>query len=124
MKRDGGGSGPDPGDDSCVLRFYAAWVPSMEIAIGGSFADAPTVHARRDANGTWELGMSVPRGDGRRQRHFIAFSPDAVKRPNRWNLVKLAPRVWDMPASVHVPGQMHAFITLLGVPDPAPWEVP
>lgn len=42
--------------------------------------------------------------------------------PPRFVLYKLGPGVWKLAPSVTVPGMLHAFITIVGVPDPAPWE--
>lgn len=125
----------DPGDDSVVTRVYLAWVPSTEIALATvakpngevDTAAPPLGHIARDENGAWRLAFAVQRGPKRRQRHFalvnpFAFVPGAIARNDRWPLLKLAPGVWDVAKSIHVAGQFHGFVTLVGVPDPAPWE--
>ena len=58
----------------------------------------------------------------RRQRHFAAVNPNQHHDADSWPLVKLAAGVWDVPVSIVVPGYFHGFVTLLDVPDPAPWE--
>lgn len=35
---------------------------------------------------------------------------------------KICPGVWNLTPSFNVPEAIHAFVTIYGVPDPAPWE--
>ncbi len=42
--------------------------------------------------------------------------------PVRFLVYKLAPTVWKVAPSLTVPGMLHAYLTLVGVPSPAPWE--
>lgn len=109
----------DPGDSSVVLRVHLRWLDSVK-AVTTSVAGPPVGHIRRSEEGVWQLAFAVQRGRAR-QRHFVTVDPDGV-REDRWGLMKLGPGVWDIPESVFVEGQIHAFVTLLGVPDPAPWE--
>jgi len=39
-----------------------------------------------------------------------------------FGLRQLGPGTWRVAPSVNIPGQIHAFVILCGVPDPAPWE--
>ena len=39
-----------------------------------------------------------------------------------FGLQKIAPGVWSLQPSFHVPFLLHAFLMFHGVPDPAPWE--
>lgn len=110
----------DPCDSSVVLRAHLRWLNSV-ADVTGSMAGPPVGHVWRGDDGVWQLAFAVQRGRGRRQRHFIVVDPDGV-RQDRWGLLKLGPGIWDVPESVFVEGQIHAFITLTGVPDPAPWE--
>jgi hypothetical protein len=41
----------------------------------------------------------------------------------RWGLRKLGPTVWMVQPSIVVPGALHAFVTIVEVPEPAPWTV-
>jgi hypothetical protein len=41
--------------------------------------------------------------------------------PARWVLTKIAPGVWKPSQSILSP-DVHAYVTVVGVPDPAPWE--
>lgn len=109
----------DPGDASAVLRVYARWAKSVP-EVAGSPTGPALCHVWRDEEGKWQLALSVQRGK-RRQRHFLDVDPDNTRK-DRWGLMKLAPGVWDLPQSVLVPDQIHAFVTLVEVPDPAPWE--
>lgn len=109
----------DPGDDSVVLRVHSRWAQSVQ-AVTQAMMGPPVSHVWRDEEGKWQLALSLQRGK-KRQRHFLDVDPDGT-RQDRWGLMKLAPGVWDIPVSVVVPGQFHAFVTLVNVPDPAPWE--
>jgi hypothetical protein len=116
MKMSAGQQKQDPGDDTVVLRVYLTWCDTAKEALESPLRGC--VH--RLDNGAWQLAFSVPRVK-RLQRHFVEVTPDGV-RADRWPMARLAPGVWDLPISVHVPGQLHAYVTLIGVPDPAPWE--
>jgi hypothetical protein len=39
-----------------------------------------------------------------------------------FGLRQLGPGTWRVVPSVNIPGQIHAFVILCAVPDPAPWE--
>lgn len=120
MERAPEGQRPDPGDASVVLRLHLRWVPSVKD-VTSAMAGVPLGHVWRTEEGKWELAFSLDRGKMKRQRHFVDVDPDGVRK-DRWGLVKLAPGVWDVPVSIVVPDQIHAFVTVTGVPDPAPWE--
>lgn len=113
------GPSTDPGDDSVVLRVHLHWLHSVPEVM--TSAGPPVGHVGRDQDGAWQLVFAVQRLPTRRQRHFVSVDPDRV-RPNRWWMLKLGPGVWDIPQSIFFEGQIHAFVTLVGVPDPAPWE--
>jgi hypothetical protein len=42
-------------------------------------------------------------------------------KPCRWVFNKIAPGVWKPSQSLMMP-ELHAYFTLVGVPEPAPWE--
>lgn len=44
------------------------------------------------------------------------------KTPPRFVLYKIAPSVWKVSPSVLNP-MLHAYVTIVDVPEPAPWEV-
>lgn len=97
----------DPGNDTVVLRVYLTWCDTAREALESPLRGC--VHRLDD--GTWQLSFSVPRAN-RLQRHFVEVDPDGV-RAERWLITKLSPGVWDLPR----------YVTLGGVPDPAPWEL-
>jgi len=110
---------PDPGDDTGILRAYLHWVGSVaEVTRSPAGAALGCVY-KMDEH--WNLVFAIDRGPSRRQRHFVQLSL-AEDDAEGWPLVKLAPGVWDIPTSIHIEGQFHGFVTLLGVPSPAPWE--
>ena len=111
---------PDPGDDSVVLRVHLRWLPCVQDVMS-STSGLAVGHIFRDDAGAWHLAFAVQRGVLRRQRHFVDVDPDGC-HADRWGLTRLGPGVWDVKESIVVPGQIHAFVTLVGVPCPAPWE--
>jgi hypothetical protein len=119
MKLDHDEVSSDPGNDSIIMRLIVHWVDSPELAVTSS--GAPHGCISRDKVGTWRLAFAVQRGKKRRQRHFVDVDPMGT-RQDRWPLHRLGAGVWDLSKSVHVAGQFHGFVTLVGVPDPAPWE--
>ncbi len=64
---------------------------------------------------------------GKRVQVMIPFNLDGPVEdgpPPRFVLFKLGPGVWKLAPSLTVPGLLHAFVTIVHVSDPAPWEVP
>ena len=112
----------DPGDDSIIMRAIVHWVDSNISATTSPEGSRPCGHIARADGGAWRLALAIQRGPKKRQRHWIDVDPMGT-RPDRWPLCHLGPGVWDVSKSVHVEGQMHAFLTIVGVPEPAPWEL-
>ena len=110
----------DPGDDSVVLRAYLHWASdAMARSTGAGWGCIG--HPEDDV---WLLLVNLPRGPAarpRRQHHFIPVDVGAELDKSHWQLVRLGPGVWDISPSVVVQGQLHAFLTLVDVPEPAPW---
>lgn len=48
--------------------------------------------------------------------------PARIGHDPRWNLVKLGPTVWKLAPSI-LDLQIHGYVTITGVPEPAPWEL-
>lgn len=112
----------DPGDASVVFRAILKWVPSAEEAI----RDQPqwaSGYVMRGPDGL-TLAWSILRGTGKRQRFFTNICDTAIdpRAQSRWPFMRLGPGVWDIPTSIFVDGQIHTFVTLIGVPEPAPWR--
>ena len=112
----------DPGDDTILLRIIVHWVNGNIEATTSPDGSRPCGHIGRDKDGAWRLAFAVPRGEAR-QRHFIDVDPMGT-RDDRWPLYRLGPGVWDSSKPVHIEGQFRGFVTVVGVPEPAPWEVP
>ena len=109
----------DPGDHTVVIRAHLHWKGSVGDVLG-SPAGSAVGHVSRQPDGAWQLAFAVQRGPKKRQRHFVSVDPDATRK-DRWHLQKLGPGVWDVTPSIFFEGQFHGFVTLIGVPEPAPW---
>ncbi len=105
-------------DDSDVARVIAPWKDVVQDITSGTGTEACI---ELQADGGWLLVLAVRR-KAKRQVFFIDVVP-GTRVDNRWSLVQLSPGVWEVTPSVHVPGQIHAFITLVNVPQPPPWVV-
>jgi hypothetical protein len=76
-------------------------------------------------DGGLELLMRFPSGE-----HWTAVSallregePEGEGESIRfWGLQQVGATVWIVVPSLHVEGQIHAFVVLANVPDPAPWK--
>ena len=113
----------DPGDDSMVLRVVARLLPAGDSAFtyeGGGNAASLT----RDPDGAWIVILTLLRPQGRRH-YTLHFRPNDSGKPSgeryTWGLARLGPRTWDLTPSVHVPADLHCFVTLQDVPEPPPW---
>ena len=115
--------GADPGDDSVILRVHLRWVDTVPLVMTPP-SGPPVGTVWRRADGIWELVFSISRGPRNiRQRHFVAIDPMGTRR-DCWQMIRLGPGVWDLDPSLHVPTQIHAFLVLIGAPEPAPWSTP
>jgi hypothetical protein len=70
------------------------------------------------------LNIALPRG-GRMcvSVRVVPEGPHIGERelPVAWGMERLGPGVWTLDPSIIV-GDVHAFVTLVGVPEPAPWR--
>ncbi len=107
----------DTDDDRGVVRAILPWASVMTSVTTGSSSYG---RVERQPGGAWQLAIAVCRPT-RRQVFFIDVDPDGI-RTDRWHLLRLGPGVWEVTPSLHVDGQIHTFITLVGVPEPAPWK--
>lgn len=102
----------DPGNVivDAILRFSAT-MPQLGYA---AVLNGTLVFATRNHQDTY-VTLSVPVNlDG------APFEGNATTPP-RWVLFKLGPTVWKVSPSVSHP-LFHAYLTIVGVPEPAPWE--
>lgn len=109
----------DPGDDSGILHGIMRWRerPMEEQGL----AEPHLGFVQRADDGSWVLLVNLNRVK-KRQHHFFQVDPRPLSRPrDRWQLLRLGPGVWTVLPSVHVPGQLHAFLTIINVPEPPPW---
>jgi hypothetical protein len=116
----------DPGDASVVLRVLLQWVDTPEEVTRAAQNEPPLGHVQKEAEGSLLLLWSVPRGNGKRQRFFThvdQIESGVARREDRWPLMRLGPGVWDVSTSIFVEGQVHAFVTLVNVPEPPPWSL-
>jgi len=112
----------DPGNDSILMRTLVWWVESNISATTSPEGSRPCGHISRMEGGIWKLAFALQRGPGKRQKHFVPVDPMGT-RTDRYPLNRLGPGVWDIARPVHVEKQFQGFVTVCGVPDPAPWEV-
>ena len=111
----------DPVDASVVLRVLLQYVGTPE-EVTRAKSGPPMGYIRREEDRSLLLMWSVPRGNGKRQQFFTQVDCIEAHRKDRWPLLRLGPGVWDVPTSIFVEGQIHAFVTLVGVPEPPPWS--
>ncbi len=103
--------------DSRVLDVILQWSETMmsDRHDAANVVDGVLLVAIR--HDTRRLVLSLP----------VRFSGEP-NPPSWWVLRKIAPGVWkpisglNGGSSVHEAGLIHTFITVVGVPEPAPWE--
>jgi len=112
----------DEGTDSQILRVVCQWVQTPEQALIASFGTGSFGTVVRRSDGRWEAVLSFDRNVERkqRQRHFVALNMGGVRR-HPHDLQRLDAHAWDISPSVHFAGQFHGFVSLVGVPEQAPW---
>lgn len=52
----------------------------------------------------------------------LSSEPARIGRDPRWNLVQLGATVWKLTPSI-LDERIHGYVTIVDVPEPAPWEV-
>jgi hypothetical protein len=109
--------GRDPANR--VLHLVADWMPEGNVA---------EYHGDGIVAALWGSTLAVSVGG-----NLFSFAakpgPALVKDPatmamEHWGLERLGPGVWAVQPSVVVPGAIHAYIVLRGVPEPAPFGDP
>lgn len=115
----------DPCNDTVIVRAIALFQDDSAFTYKGPHAVASAI---KDGNGRWRLLLAIQRDD--KQFYYticVARSGQNADGPQPdssyvWALVQLGETVWEVMPSVHLPGQLHAYVTLVRVPSPAPWE--
>ena len=81
----------------------------------------------------WQLHVLIdgepyylPVHEGAPEGELVEIAPGvkAWTRMTKFGLEKLGPGVWRVEPSLWVPGQLHAFLILRDVPEPAPFAKP
>lgn len=96
------------------------------------FLGAVVCKVVQDAPGKWTMLLKI-RGqdqDGKvlllpfnvPVNPFSAAYSGPHDKPEAWGLEQLGPGVWSVEPSVIIPGLLHAFVTMVNVPEPAPWS--
>jgi hypothetical protein len=113
----------DPCDDTVMLRLITVLREESALSYKGPQAIASVV---KDTT-WWRVLLAVPRDD--KQFYYVIPVDPSLKemgpKPDGsfvWGLIQLGSTVWEVHPSVHLPGQLHAYVTLIGVPSPAPWD--
>jgi hypothetical protein len=73
----------------------------------------------------WERGLLVLRpGDGSEVKLQVSLEAPVVTWDGleAFHVRRICDGVWALAPSLNIPGELHAFVVLHGVPDPAPWE--
>jgi hypothetical protein len=108
----------DTGDPSAaVCQMFVQYRTAMPAAEGD-------VSARYD-QATKAVLLTFIHEDGVRQEIPLAVSPDGPEVDQvttTFHIRKVCRGVWALAPSLNVPGQLHAYVVLHGVPEPAPWE--
>lgn len=115
-------------NDICHLK-----VPWHEDWNSKEFALAIVGKVVEDSPGKWTLLLKI-RGrneDGKELllcynvpvNPFSSTHSGERTRPETWGMDQLGPGVWSLDPSVIIPGVIHAFVTLVDVPEPALWRI-
>lgn len=108
----------DPSQAVCLLV-----VPWRDAPL--TFADECGL-AVRFSNAKMEIVFEMVDEDGVRELPLAVDVNDPVIDERgvlkAFHVRPLARGVWALAPSLHVPGALHAFVVLTGVPDPAPWQ--
>lgn len=97
-----------------VVDLVLTWVPTMPSKAGsasvlqGSFVLAARNHWQQYVSFGFPVVLDGEPFDG------------DDKTPPRFVLYRIAPSVWKVTPSISHP-LLHAYLTLVGVPEPAPW---
>ncbi len=94
-----------------ILHLVLRWAPTIGKAGTATVRDSGLTFAAKNHRGEFVM-MSSP-------IHFDGEPQDGP--PPRFVLVRLGATVWTLVPSV-LAQNLHAYITVIDVPDPPPWE--
>jgi len=78
-------------------------------------------------DGPYRLALFAVNHQDHKVQQFIDLNFDGFPEdgpPPRFLMYRLGPGVWKVTPSVVVPGMLHAYLTIIGVPEPLPWQIP
>lgn len=103
--------------DNVVLDLVLRYHPTLDLSPGEAFVTRNSLIVLATNNVREAYGLTVPLSrDGP-----PSDGQDGV--PVRFCLYRLGPTVWKLAPSIRVP-RLHAYVTVVGCPDPAPWDLP
>ena len=101
-----------------VCQIFAQFLPKP--------SDGLKINAWLDNQETLILSIAHPPFQPNSIRIPLQFSVHPPKVKNgvlfAFCLQKVTPGIWELYPSLNMPGILHAFVAIYGVPDPAPWE--
>ena len=87
-----------------------------------------------DYKGQWTLLLRVRAFNQQKNKQVVLSFANPVdpfnvqwsgprEKPTAWGMQKLGEGVWALEPSLVIPDVFHAFVTIINVPSPAPWEI-
>lgn len=105
----------DRDPDSVVLDMVLRYQPTMRLAPGEAFVSRQLLYMLVANNLAEVYGLSI-------NLSWEGGPSDGQEgRPLRFCLYRLGPTVWKLSPSIRAP-RLHGYVTIVGCPDPAPWE--
>lgn len=112
-----------------ICHFKTPWHDNWA---NKDFTSAIVCKVVEDAPGKWTMLLNI-RGQNEEGKNLLLsynvrvnpFSPvhsGLREQPESWGMEQLGPGVWALEPSVVIPGVIHAFITIVNVPEPSPWS--
>lgn len=116
--------------DVGVLHMVVRWHPEPQSVKTGDAILGPAVGEKLPGPGpVTRLLLNMPTDGGKRFHLTVPTNLGGPcvgdpEKPTAFGLERIAPGVWVLNPSLLVPGVLHAFVVVVGVPEPAPWEDP
>jgi hypothetical protein len=111
-----------------IAHLKIRWCESIS---DNSFPGSLAAKVVKDPNG-FTLLLKVRAFHQEKNKEVVLFFNNPVdptnsqwsgprEKPTAWGMERLGPGVWSLEPSLVIPGLLHAFITLVDVPEPPPW---